>query len=184
MRSPATSTLLIVVALSMGCGGGAPSGAAAPTDRPAAPVAASGAESNANAAEPSTEAATKSALSPKDAARARRESCQEAAQAIQQAQESDVLLNIHNSRTVLELAEVLEEAADSIEQIEPDAALGPLKELLSNYSGTSRSMAQALAATADANSVEARKTPLGEFRDLEPKLRVVINDIGAYCNAG
>jgi hypothetical protein len=82
------------------------------------------------------------------------------------------------------LAGELDEWADRIDKIKiADPDLLALKQLRDKYTGTTREMARALNATADASGYEERKAPLGQFRQLDPQRGEVLAGISDYCNA-
>ena len=95
-----------------------------------------------------------------------------------------VLLNVHNGATLIGVAGELDESADVMDRVAIDTEeLDELRRLRGTYTSTSRAMARALFACADAAGFEERKTPLAEFRELEPKLRDVLAQLSEECSA-
>ena len=116
-------------------------------------------------------------------ATARREHCQQLAQAVQ-ARGQDVLLNVHNGATLIAMGGELDESADLVDRVRIDADdLGSLAKLRDRYTSTTRAMARALFVTADANSFEQRKAPLAEFRELGPKLHGLLVELTEHCSS-
>ncbi|MBW2527432.1 MAG: hypothetical protein JRI23_24835 [Deltaproteobacteria bacterium] len=177
MLRPATGSLASAVLLLGAC-----SGAPAPIDAPPASAPArsvpSAAASATDAAGPvETEAERRKRL-----AEAKRSGCQDLAQAMASRGE-DVLLNVFNGDTLIAMGGELDESADLVDRVDISADdLPPLAELRAQYTTTSRAMAKALFATAEADGYEERKAPLAEFRELEPKLHVVLSELTAYCS--
>lgn len=114
--------------------------------------------------------------------KAKREQCQAMVQAVK-SRGQDVLLNVHNAGSLIEVAGELDESADLMDRIRIDTTeLEPLRKLKDRYTTTSRAMARALFACADAPGFEERKKPLGQFRELEPQLRELLGNMTEYCN--